>query len=148
MYRLLSRENYISEHSYLLYVVVPIFVLVGACHIYLKQRLCLVPQIILVIINLVDAAFYSISLGIYIFLWRDIELDRNSTGLKTAGCLVILLAFFKSLDNILGQLDIYLAMSKPSKYTKVTGYFEKLQQSLKEFSSLSQTKELYYSLLL
>ena len=109
----------ISEHSYLLYVAVPFFVLVGAYQIYQKQRLCLVPQIILVVLNLVDAALYGISLGIYIFLWRDLELDKNSTVLKTAEFLVILLAFFKSLDNILGQLDIYMAMSKPSEYTKV-----------------------------
>ena len=109
----------ISEHSYLLYVAVPFFVLIGAYHIYQKQRLCLVPQIILVILNLIDAALYGISLGIYIFLWRDVELDKNSTVLQTAEFLVILLAFFKSLDNILGQLDIYMAMSKPSEYTKV-----------------------------
>ena len=122
MYRQSSGNSIIiniSEHSYLLYVVVPFFVLLGAFHIYQKQRLCLVPQIILVIINLVDAAFYAILLGIYILLWRDLELDINSPVVKTAGFWVILLAFFKSLDNILGQLDIYIAMSKPSKYTEV-----------------------------
>ena len=123
MYRQSSENSVIkniSEHSYLLYVAVPFFVLVGAYHIYQRQRLCLVPQIVLVIINLVDAAFYGISLGIYIFLLRALELwNKNSPILKTVEFLVILLAFFKSLDNILGQLDIFMAMSEPSNYTEV-----------------------------
>ena len=111
------------------YVAVPFFVLVGAYHIYQRQRLCLVPHIVLVIINLVDAAFYGISLGIYIFLLRALELDENSPILKTVEFLVILLAFFKSFDNILGQLDIFMAMSEPSNYTEV-GIISKMYQIL------------------
>ena len=104
---------------YFLYVVIPVFYLIGTYHIYEKQKTSLNPQVILIIINLIDLSLYSIVLGIYIFFLRSLDPGNNSDGLRLLKCFVILLAFFKSLDNILGQVESFIAISKPLSHTKV-----------------------------
>ena len=94
----------------------------GTYHIYQKQKDSLKPQIILIIINLIDTSLYSIALGLYIYLLRSWDFDKSSTAHKIFQCVVLLLGFFKSMDNILGQLDTYLAISKPNDYRTVIAY--------------------------
>ena len=108
----MSFSNGIADF-YFLYVVIPIFYLIGTFHIYEKQKDCLKPQIILIIINLIDISLHSIVLGIYIFFLK--ALDLSSTALEIFNCVVILLAFFKSMDNILGQIDAFLSIGKVKK---------------------------------
>ena len=111
----MSFSNGIADF-YFLYVVIPIFYLIGTFHIYEKQKDCLKPQIILIIINLIDISLHSIVLGIYIFFLK--ALDLSSTALEIFNCVVILLAFFKSMDNILGQIDAFLSIGKVKKKIK------------------------------
>ena len=111
----MSFSNGIADF-YFLYVVIPIFYLIGTFHIYEKQKDCLKPQIILIIINLIDISLHSIVLGIYIFFLK--ALDLSSAALEIFNCVVILLAFFKSMDNILGQIDAFLSIGKVKKKIK------------------------------
>ena len=112
----MSFSNGIADF-YFLYVVIPIFYLIGTFHIYEKQKDCLKPQIILIIINLIDISLHSIVLGIYIFFLK--ALDLSSTALEIFNCVVILLAFFKSMDNILGQIDAFLSIGKVKKKNQI-----------------------------
>ena len=128
-----ERNHHIDRFSdfYFLYVVFPVFYLIGTYHIYLKQRTSLKPQVTLIIIALIDLSLSSIGLGIYIFFLRA-DLGNNSGVMRSLKCFITLLAFFKSLDNILGQVDSFLAIWKPHKYTKVNGDKKKFKiQSLK-----------------
>ena len=122
---------------YFLYIVFPVLYLIGTYHIYLKQKSSLKPQVTLIIIALIDLSLSSIGLGIYIFFLRA-DVGINSGVMRLLKCLITLLAFFKSLDNILGQVDSFLAIWRPHYYSKVNGDYEKVKFKNSKFSGYNQ----------
>ena len=141
-----EKNHYIDIFAdfYFLYIVFPVLYLIGTYHIYLKQKSSLKPQVTLIIIALIDLSLSSIGLGIYIFFLRA-DVGINSGVMRLLKCLITLLAFFKSLDNILGQVDSFLAIWRPHYYSKVNGDTKRLNSKIQNFQVITNKRILVFS---